>query len=121
MDYQELEQLFRDLLASNRGPGYGISVNGAADDLSRIDVTITFISGRKYCCAEQGCHLPRNTKRVVQMAVQRSLSVPDNLVIHCHCCVEEGAKMESGAPPGMSRESEAYKFDYVTGPSGIIG
>ena len=59
----ELETLFRDLLASNRGPGYGVSVLGATPDLSVIDVSLRFIAGRTYCCAEPGCHLPPDSGR----------------------------------------------------------
>jgi hypothetical protein len=110
----ELDSLFHDLLASNRGPGYGISVIATAPDLSIIDVDLRFISGRNYCCAEPGCHLPSNTDRLVQLAADRSIHLPESLTIRWHCRVEQGAHLECLKSFGLLTETDAYEFESLS-------
>jgi hypothetical protein len=59
---QRLTAAFTEFLARNRSAGgrpdhYGVCVDGAAEDGSAFDLTLTFRSGERYCCAEPGCHL----------------------------------------------------------------
>jgi hypothetical protein len=113
----ELDNLFRDLLASNRGPGYGVSVIGAAHDLSVIDVDLRFIAGRTYCCAEPGCHLPldKEARRLRSLAAERAIRLPEAMTIRWHCHVEEGAKLECHKSLGLPAESKAYDFEFACG------
>lgn len=117
MTYPELDNLFHDLLASNRGPGYGVYVIGAASDLSVIDVDLRFIAGRTYCCAEPGCHVPcdKAQQRLRRLAAERAIRLPDALTVRWHCHVEEGAKLECLKPLGLPAESEAYDFEVAYG------
>ncbi len=118
MNYPDLDNLFRDLLASNRGPGYAVSVIRAASDLSVIDVELRFIAGRTYCCAEPGCHMPfdREQKRLHRLAAERAISLPESVTVRWHCHVELGVILggssRSGATP---RESQAYNFEVAYG------
>ncbi len=111
----EHESLFHDLLANNRGPGYGISVVAAAPDLSSFEVDLRFLAGRTYCCGEPGCHLPRNTKWLVQLAAAKSLSLPSSTVVHWHCIVEEGAQFECMKSLGLPLASKTYSFEATSG------
>jgi hypothetical protein len=115
--YPELDNLFRDLLASNRGPGYGVSVISAAGDLSAIDVDLRFIAGRTYCCAEPGCHMPIDNQqgRLRCLAAERDIRLPDVMTVRWHCHVEAGAKLECYKALGLPLESEAYDFEVAYG------
>jgi len=107
-----LDNVFRDLFSFNRGPGYRISVTDAAPDLSVINVEFRFLAGHSYCCAEPGCHLPRNCERLVRLAAERSIRLPDDLIVCWHCVVEEGASLECRRSPTVTN---AYEFDAVVG------
>jgi hypothetical protein len=106
----ELDNLFRNLLASNRGPGYGVSVTGAAADLSVIDVELRFIAGRSYCCAEPGCHVGLDNAKLLRLAAQRSVPLPESVTVRWHCHVAQGARLEVMKSFGRPVESEAYDF-----------
>jgi hypothetical protein len=113
---EELTDGFVELLSKNRGPGYGIKVIDAAADLSRIDVEIVFVAGRTYCCAEPGCHLPRDSKRLVELAAIRSIPIPELAAITWHFRIEAGARLECLNTLGLPLESPAYEFDAVRVP-----
>lgn len=117
MAYPELDKLFRDLLASNRGPGYGVSVIAAAADLSLIDVDLRFMAGRTYCCAEPGCHLPsdKDQHRLRRLAAERGIRLPEAVTVRWYCHVEEGVKLECHKPLGLPAESNAYDFQVAYG------
>jgi hypothetical protein len=113
----ELDNLFRDLLASNRHrpqgdavdcdrPVYVVSVIGAAPDLSVIDVDLRFIAGRTYCCAEPGCHVPfdKEQHRLRRLAAERAIQLPQAMTVRWHCHVEEGAKLECLKALGLPLE-----------------
>src|SRR3954469_17179931 len=102
----ELDNVFRDLLASNRGPGYGVSVLSARPDFSVIDVDLRFIAGRTYCCAEPGCHLPRDNGRIKSLAAERAIQLPKTFTVRWHCHVEQGAKIECLKKLGLPVESK---------------
>jgi hypothetical protein len=101
----EIEAAIGELLAGNNAPGYGIAVRGVSTDPPIIDVDIRFISGRTYCCAEPGCHLPRDTSRLPALA---------GFTIRWHCRVEDGARLRCLSALGMPMESTAYEFEFVT-------
>jgi len=102
----EIEALVNELLAANCSPGYGIVVGDVASDPPTIDVEIRFLSGRIYCCAEPGCHLPRDLSRLPLLA---------GFTIRWNCIVEQGAQLKCNAALGLPLESESYEFDFVTG------
>lgn len=111
----ELESLFRDLLSSNRGLRYGVSVLGATPDLSVIDVELCFLAGRTYCCAEPGCHLPSDSgqERLRRLAAEGAVALPELVTVHWHCHVERGARLACLTKLGLPAESEAYDFEVV--------
>jgi hypothetical protein len=119
--YLELDNLFRDLLSSNHGPGYGVSVLGASPDLSVIDVDLRFIAGRTYCCAEPGCHLPYDTgqRRLRRLAAERAIALPESVTVRWHCHVERGAKLECMIKLELPPESEAYDFEIAYGGGAV--
>ena len=115
MRFPELDSLFRELLATNLGPGYGLSVVRVAADLSVVDVELRLLAGRTYCCAEPGCHLPRGIMRLVRLAAQRSIGLPESVIVRWHCHVERGAKLECRRQLALSVESDAYEFEATSG------
>jgi hypothetical protein len=108
--HPELDSLFRELLAANGGPGYGISVLAAAPDLSVIDVELRFIAGRSYCCAEPGCHLGLDNLKLLRLAAERCVRLPESVTVRWHCRVERGARLEVMKSFGLPIESDAYDF-----------
>src|SRR5215213_6474967 len=66
---RRLTVAFTEFLARNRGPCgrpdyYGVRVEGAAENGSEFELTLTFKSGEQYCCAEPGCHTGLNDPEV---------------------------------------------------------
>jgi hypothetical protein len=121
--YLELDNLFRDLLASNRCLGYAVSILGASPDLSIIDVDLRFVAGRTYCCAEPGCHVPRDAgqRRLRRLATERAIALPESVTVRWHCHVERGAKLECMTKLGLPVESEAYDFEATYGGGAAAG
>lgn len=113
----ELDGLFRDLMATNRGPGYGITVVDAASDLSVIRVDLRFRAGFTYCCAEPLCHLStdRTMLRFRDLARKRRMQLPEAIAIHWHFYVEAGAILTDLAAFGLSPESKGYDFEVTFG------
>jgi hypothetical protein len=106
-----LDSLFRELLALDRGPGYGISVLSAAPDLSVIDVALRFIAGRSYCCVEPGCHLGFDNAELLRLAAAHSVSLPESVTVHWHCHVERGVRLGMMKSSGqLSVVSNSYDF-----------
>jgi hypothetical protein len=108
-----LTDVFLQLLSGNRNPGYGIKVVDAAADLSRIDVEIVFLAGRTYCCFESGCQLPRDSKRLVELAAVKSITIPEQVTVNWHFRIEDGAKHDCS---GWMLASSAYEYDVVGMP-----
>jgi hypothetical protein len=104
----EIEALINDLLAANDSPGYGITVRNIASDPPTIDVEFRFLSGRTYCCAEPGCHLPRDLSRLPLLA---------GFTIRWHCIVEQGAQLKCLAALGLPLNSPGYEYEFATGGS----
>ncbi len=109
-----LDTIFSELLRSPRGPRYGVTVKDAASDLSEIYVELRFLAGRSYCCAEPSCHIPSTCKQLVALAEQHALRVPDDVRVYWHCVVEEGARLQVLNSFGVSPETKAYAFDFIT-------
>jgi hypothetical protein len=119
MEIAELNPLFSELLATNSGPGYVISVVGASPDLSAIDVELRLLSERTYCCAEPGCHLPRDHHRLRQLAANQGIALPESLVVRWKVRVERGAKVQSLALVGLEVSSEEYVYEVTGGVAGV--
>lgn len=115
MPHPELDSLFRELLATNKGPGYAINVRHAAPDLSIVDVELRFIAGRSYCCAEPACHLPHDCRRILRLAAQRAVSLPESVTVRWHCYVEKGTRLDSLKYLGLPAESDPYDFEAISG------
>jgi hypothetical protein len=121
MSLSELGDLFQELLGPKRRLRFGVRVTGAAADLSVIDAEFRFLAGRSYCCTQPGCHLPWNCERLVRLAAERSIRLPDDVTVRWHCLVEEGARNLCLREFGRPIESKAHEFDFVSGgPSATI-
>ncbi len=83
-----------------------------ATHLSEILVDLRFAQGRTYCCAEPSCHLPASHRKLIQLAAERSITIPETVIVHWHCHVEAGAKLESLAKLGLPLESQAYDIRF---------
>src|SRR5438046_2680275 len=71
---ERLTQAFVDLFASNvfrdwkdyeaGGPGYyGVRIENVAPDGSEVDLVLTFLSGKRYCCFEFADHFAHYSER----------------------------------------------------------
>lgn len=111
MDTQQLQDLFDRLFAANRATVCSVVVTGAKPDLSEIDIRVTFLAGRAYCCAEPGCHFSLSALR--KIATEQGHELPGNLRVSFHGVVEEGAELHlSGGP------SCRYEYDEVFADEG---
>lgn len=110
-----LDVIFNEFLRSPRRPRYGINVTDATSDLSEIYVELRFLAGRSYCCAEPDCHIPSTCKRLVALAETHGLRLPDDVRVHWHCVVEEGARLQVLNSMGGFPETKGYTFDVVAG------
>jgi hypothetical protein len=90
-------------------------MSDAAPGLSVIDVDLSFIADRTYCCAEPGCHLPRDNRRLRSLAAERGIQLPEAVAVRWHCHVEQGAKFQCMKRFGLPVESEAYDFEVTYG------
>jgi hypothetical protein len=113
-DYLDLHNLFTDFLASNRGPGYQIAVTDAAINLSQIEVAITFISGRTYCCAEPFCHVPDDLMKLIRFAAARGVSLPPELKVRWHFIVENGVQLSCNKSLGLPLAVNHQEYDAVS-------
>ena len=119
MDIRQLNDLFTDLLASNRGPGYGVEVTGTTADASVVEVKITFLAGKTYCCSEPFCHVRRDAARVLRFAAGRGIPLPEGIEIRWHFVVEAGTLLTCNKASGLpEREVERREFDAVSRSSG---
>ena len=112
MEPAKIEYLIREALAANRGPGYEIAVTDVAANMSTVDVELRFLSGRIYCCAEPGCHIPRLE------TVFRSCEIPQGCQIRWHCKVEKGLALSAMRRLGCRLKAKAMTF-YSWGNSPI--
>jgi hypothetical protein len=110
----EIENLVKDFLSRNRGPGYGLAVRHVADDLSTIHGTITFLSSRTYCCAEPFCHVPHDLSKFIRFAAERGFVLPPQLKIHWHFVVEAGSLLSCNKALGASLEARHQEYDEVS-------
>jgi hypothetical protein len=115
----QLDNLFIELMASNRGPGYAIKFLNATDDLSVINVELRFVTGRVYCCGEPSCHLPSNNGRLLAIAAQHGVPLPEAVIVRWHCYVEQGSRFEVNKAFRLPEENTAYDyFEERTGTQG---
>ena len=111
----QLDKLFHEYFTSPRRPRYGISVTDAAPDLSTIHVELRFLKDHSYCCAQPDCHIPHKSDRLIRLAAEHSIHLPEGVAIHWHCIIEEGARLQCLSALGRSTECKSYEFDHVTG------
>ncbi len=107
-------------LRENRGPDgaapdYGISATLAEQAGARIDITLVFKRGARYCCAEPGCHLGlfrrarwAKLRRCLEEAM---IELPIPMTIHVRGVVESGALLDSLKPLGMEAATSSYEYE----------
>jgi hypothetical protein len=126
----QLTQAVRAFLAGNRGPDgkppdYGVTAARVPDDDRAIQLTLVFKRGRRYCCAEPGCHLGLfESSRWDQLRNhlrEAGVSVPSPLAVRVRGIVEEGAFLDCLAALGAETASKAYQYevDYLEGQTGV--
>lgn len=108
MTPSEIEAILIELLRQNPTQEYGVTVADVSHDLARIDVTLRFLRGQTYCCAEPECHL----SGIASQLASRAVKLPRNAVIRWHCMVEAGALIQASGKAGVPLESEAYEYDW---------
>jgi hypothetical protein len=106
-----LDEIFEQFFAGNRSPGYGVSVTAVSPDGATIDLRVTFLSGREYCCAEPGCHF--GWARLRRIANSRGIEFPSPLTVRWHGVVEKGARLSANVRAGGPAESAGYEYDEV--------
>lgn len=120
----DISTIFAAQLARNRSPvpgdpdtrvpaEYGIeaTLSGMV-----IDIRLTFLSGRAYCCIEPGCHLdlPPTSKwpQTRDRLAAAGIVVPDGLLkANVHGLIEEGALFfDFSRPIELNRPGRFYHF-----------
>ena len=112
----EMQSLLAELLAGNRGPGYGIEVTAVGAGRSHVDVTLTFVSGRRYCCSEPFCNVPIHTTRLLDLAARRGIALPTAFEVRWHVVVEAGVLLACFDDFAEPPETVRHEYDAVTAP-----
>lgn len=85
-------------------------------DLDEIDVELRFLSGKTYCCAEPGCHLPARSRawwqRLRQVLRAAKLN-PPSLAIRIRGTVKNGTLLEVF---GTKQPRASIAYEYADGP-----
>ena len=113
----ELLGVLRKYLSSNRGgPHYGILVDEVSPDQHTVTLTLTFMSGVQYCCAEPGCHFglmdSRSWQRLHGLIEEAGLKMPSPLTVVLRGVVEQGARLTVMRQFGLPEEQEAYEYEH---------
>ena len=122
---QEMTAAFIELFSGNLGAGgdrdyYGVLLDGMTPDGSDFNLTLTFKAGRRYCCAEIGCHLAysdvhwwrelRELMRKVGLA-----QTPPMTIRRLRVVVESGARLACRTDFGRGKLHsdvvEGYSFE----------
>jgi hypothetical protein len=114
MDIADIDKLVNEALSRNRGPGYRVAVTDAAADLSHINVAVTFIAGRTYCCAEPFCHVPHDLSKFFRFAAERGVIFPAHAEVRWHFVVEDGAMFSVYKDLGLPLASKHREYDAVS-------
>jgi hypothetical protein len=114
LDILQLNKLFVDLLARNRGPGYGVAVTSFAPDISSVDITVTFVTGRTYCCCEPFCHVPVDARKVLRFASERGIALPELLQVRWHFVLEAGALLACNKSLGIPGAANHQEYDAIS-------
>jgi hypothetical protein len=126
---ERLTRAFTDLFASNvfndwkdykgGGPGYyGVRIENVAPDGSEIDLILTFLSGKRYCCFQFADHFAhyseRGWSRLRECMDRHGLQdLPLPVLRRVRAVIEKGAVIAPSpkVPMGIWEGSE-----YQTGP-----
>lgn len=90
-----LDQPLQAWLHTPRAPRHTVFATDAEPDLSTLYVELRFLSGRSYCCLETDCHLPRRCDRLIRLAAEQAIHLPDNVTVRWHCVVEPHVYLQS--------------------------
>jgi hypothetical protein len=112
----DLTPVFEELFATNRGPDgarpdYGIRAVCPSSAMDEIQLTLTFKTGRVYCCGEPGCHFAPNWSRLRSIASRSGISLGVPLELHLHGVVEAGSTFTSTVKVGGPEANAPYVFD----------
>jgi hypothetical protein len=98
--------------ARGRRDYYGVRIDKVADDDSVFDLTLTFKSGERYCCCEDGCHAgfalndSRCWRRLREVFGRQGLAdIPPVTIRRLHGVVEHGALLRVNLALGGPEES----------------
>ena len=83
---------------------------------SHVDVTLTFVSGRRYCCSEPFCNVPIHTTRLLDLAARRGIALPAAFEVRWHVVVEAGALLACNESFGLPAAAGRHECDAVTAP-----
>jgi hypothetical protein len=123
--HQQLATVFIEYFATNRAAGgrrdyYGVQVDGVADDGSELELTLTFKSGERYCCAESGCHTgfqwSESWRRLRTLFGRHGLAeLPPVTIRRLRGVVERGALLRCNLAFGLP-EDDREGYTYQSGP-----
>jgi hypothetical protein len=123
---EQITDVFIEFFADNRAASgrrdyYGVRVDRVADDGSILDLTLTFKSGKRYCCCEPGCHTgfgmnDADCWRHLREALDRRglAGVPSVTIRRLYGIVECGALLKCNLAFG--KPEEVRGFNYECGP-----
>jgi hypothetical protein len=124
----DITPIFAEHLARNRGPDpanpdrrqppeYGIA---AQLDGSVVDLRLTFLRGRAYCCYEAGCHLGltggKRWNGFRKALADCGIAAPARIELRVEVVVEDGAIFFDLFKPDPARRN-CYEFAPVPGQS----
>ena len=115
----KLAEVLSLCLAGNRDsdggtPDYGVNVTDVSEDSRSIEFTLTFKSGRQYCCGEPGCHFAPHWEKLRSLASTQGLLLGTPMEITCNVIVEQGSRFrvnrDFGSPEVNSFQSYRQVF-----------
>jgi hypothetical protein len=118
-----LSEFFAGNAAAKGSPDYyGIAVSRVCRSGSaiKLDFTLTFKRGRRYCCFEDGCHhglfQKASWKRLRRILRREGWTVPTPLEIALRGRVRKGARANYGGLTDAEKALVRTPYEYRAGP-----
>jgi len=100
-------------------PEYGIR---ASLDEELLELTITFLDGRSYCCMEWACHISLTDKNrwdcLRRHCAEHQIQTPEQFKLNLCCVVEQGAQFFDLSRPDRGlrgwydmHTSDSYRYE----------